>query len=280
MYALILAHHRPEGTHRRGFQEEMHEERPGLVRDVADRIGCSTYVQVHQAGRFDPVYQGVRATRSWPMTAPAEAIQGLGFEPWWAGGSFLPQPPWDVLEIFEYERDRPPMRIPETASQKEAIDRLTDDHHDRSGATIALVAETAVPAPDEGPDDPGVSVLFFLRRRTELTRAAMQRYWRDEHAPFVVSLQDALGYRAYAQMFVREETDYGKLARALGGGPAEPYDGVAHLQYADTRALAAGFVDPRTLIANARLVADEVTFADAQRSTMVVGRTHRFAVEA
>jgi hypothetical protein len=279
MYALILAHHRPEGTDRTAFQEEMRGERSGLVRDLADRSDCDTYLQVHQAGRFDPVYQGVRATRSWPMTAPAEVIQGLGLEPWWAGGSFLPQAPWDVVEIFGFERDRRPMQIPETSPQKEAVDRLAHDHHERSRTTLALVAETAVPAPDDGPGDPGVSVLFFLRRRTGMTRTEMQRYWRDEHAPFVVSLQDALGYRTYAQMFVREDAEDRELVRVLGERESgEPYDGIAHLQYRGTWALAAGFVDPRTLIANTRLVADEVTFAHAQRSTMVVGRSHRFAI--
>lgn len=282
MYKLLLAHRRPRGRDRDEFQRALRSERTGLIGELWSDLGCTDYVQLHQAGRFDPVYQGIRATRSWPFTAPAALVQGYDVRPWWTdGGSVAPGAPWDVVETLAYESRGRLLEHLQSPGGERALERLAEDQSVRCRSTDAFLVDSAVPVSgstdgsDAGTEEASTSVVFFLRRRAGSTRRAMQTYWRDDHGERVVSLRDALGYRLYEQMFVRDGDAHAPVRERLGPGPRTPYDGIARLTYADGWALGRGFFDPRTLIANTRLVADEITFADAQRSTMVVGREYR-----
>lgn len=105
----------------------------------------------------------------------------------------------------------------------------------------------------------------------------MLNYWKDSHANFFVSLQDALAYSAYDQMYVRDGEDLTQAIDVLGGSVGEPFDGVARVAYDDQWTVGRGFFSLRTQIANLKLIKDEVTFIDGGRSTLMFGAVDRFS---
>jgi uncharacterized protein (TIGR02118 family) len=101
-------------------------------------------------------------------------------------------------------------------------------------------------------------LVFALRRRPGLSRDEFQRYWREQHAPLVVSVAADLAIARYQQVHTTlDDPTYG----------GAPFDGVAELWFggAPTAGAAA---------AAARLLADEREFIDLAASPILVAREH------
>ena len=114
-----------------------------------------------------------------------------------------------------------------------------------------------------------IKVVYCLRRRGDLTPEEFGRYWREIHAPLVLSHSQALGIRRYVQV----HTDHGELTQRLAGvrGCGQPFDGVAEIWYESREALAAAGQTPEGRSALRALVEDERRFVDLAGSAIWIG---------
>ena len=69
-----------------------------------------------------------------------------------------------------------------------------------------------------------IKVTAFLTRRPGLAQEQFIQYWKDEHAPLVMSLDSFKSH-------VRHYTQQHPLNNVPGGLPIVPYDGVAELWF-------------------------------------------------
>lgn len=281
MHKVLLCHRRPSGMSRAAFQRDWHDRRRPLVLGLQSDLGFHHYTQIHQVSPWNAVYQGTRASRSWAITAPAAALDGRRVPPPWRDDrSFLPRGGWDVIETLAYPADPGPENALASRSAHEALHRLADDQATHAGHTRSLVADSRVPVPAPAASPAPISLLFFLRSWTDVPRDEMLDYWGSQHKALFVSLQEALGYREYEQMHVRSGPTPLSQIEPLGPPPSPPVAGIARITYPDLRTLALRVLSPASLVANARLVRDETTFADMQRSRLVLGREVRFSSSA
>jgi uncharacterized protein (TIGR02118 family) len=114
-----------------------------------------------------------------------------------------------------------------------------------------------------------VKLIFAVRRRTDVEPAEFHRYWRDEHAPLVRSLQPVLGIRRYVQMH-RIDTPLNDLLRASRSA-LEPFDGAAELWWDNLEALVAATSSPQGSAAGRTLLEDEARFIDLELSALWLG---------
>jgi uncharacterized protein (TIGR02118 family) len=113
-----------------------------------------------------------------------------------------------------------------------------------------------------------LKLTFCLRRLPNLTLAAFQDYWLNNHGPLVRRLQPALGMVRYVQLH-RLEGDLAAGMQRVRGAP-EPYDGVAELWWESEER----FREARsgTREAGRLLLEDEARFIDLARSPLWLGR--------
>lgn len=110
-----------------------------------------------------------------------------------------------------------------------------------------------------------IRLTFCLLRLPHLTRQEFQDYWRDQHAPLVMSHREALGFRKYVQSHTI--SDAARLPLALVRGSAGlDYDGVAQFWWDDMATLAAAGATDAGRQAGALLLEDEARFIDMARS--------------
>lgn len=111
-----------------------------------------------------------------------------------------------------------------------------------------------------------IKLVYCIRRRADLTEAAFQRYWLDEHAPKVRSVAAAIGAVRYVQ-------SHSRLPQANAGfrasrGLAEPFDGITEIWWNSPEELAAGTGTPDGLAAARLLLEDERNFIDFAASSI------------
>lgn len=277
MYKLLVCHRRAAGLSREEFQRNWRGRRSQLVLDLRPRLGFVQYGQTHQVSRWNLLYQRARASRSWIVTAPFAALDGNTVPPPWADDrSAKPTDAWDVVEELAYPSEKAAAEALTSSAGSEAIRRLAEDQSSRTHRTVSFVTETHVPARAPESPVPQVSLLFFLRSREEMTRKEMLDYWETDHEELFLSLQDAMGYREYEQMHVRSPPF---SVDPLGSRADESVDGIARITFADLWTMGLKGLHPAALLANVRLIRDETTFADLQRSTMALGREYRFKTD-
>lgn len=255
--ALLVCHRRARSIAAGDFLGPWAEERAALVARHRAALGHPDYHQIRRLSRLSLVYNAVRVSRSWPLTALISLLRGR-------------RPPtlfgnrderWDLLEVLEW---------PGPAH------RDADLHSDAGRAALAVLSQhalastrhgtvlsaervdTAPLAPDA--DAPTAVALFCLRAKPPLNREQMLADWIGRHGPLVAALRSALGYAAYAQLALRE-----------GDGDPAAFDGVALLGYPGLGSLRLGLIRPRTQLANLRLVWDETAFLDTGRSALIMG---------
>jgi len=117
-----------------------------------------------------------------------------------------------------------------------------------------------------------IKLAFVLHRRSDLSRAEFQRYWRETHAPLVARHAEALRIRRYVQLHTADHT-VNEALRASRGAP-EPCDGVAELWWDDFEALAAALATEAGRAAGQELLDDERRFIDHARSPLFVAEEH------
>lgn len=274
-YKMLLCHRRASGQSREAFHRHWREPRKELVLELQQALGFESYAQVHQYCRWNPLYQGVRFTRSRFVTNLFARLEGQQIGPKQDRRTTLEER-WDVVEELVYPSRQALVAALSATAGREAGTRLVEDQR-------PLVCRTAVMAVEVNPlirpegDFPPVTTLFFLRSRPPLDRAQMTDYWKNHHSTLFASLQDALDYSAYDQMYVRDGEDLAPVIDALGGSTGAPFDAVARVAYDDQWTLAKSFLRLRTQLANIRLIKDEVTFIDGGRSTLMLGKADRFS---
>jgi hypothetical protein len=118
--------------------------------------------------------------------------------------------------------------------------------------------------------------IYFLRARPHLGRAAMIDYWLRRHRPYVLGLQPILRFGVYDQLVARGTEALETAAAELSDAAGAQWDGVAVLGYPRMADIWRGVPNPRVQAANVGLVWDETRFADAGRSSFVLGHArHR-----
>jgi hypothetical protein len=276
MFKLLLCHRRTGEMSRHAFQAYWRDRRSQLAIKLQSRLGFVQYGQTHQISRWNLLYQGARASRSWVVTSPLAALDGTTVPPPWARDrSAKPDAAWDVVEALGYPSEQAAVAALASSAGTDALRRLADDQAPRTRRTVSVVTETHVPARDPHPPVPQVSLLFFLQSREKMTRREMLDYWETDHEELFLSLQDAMGYREYEQMHVRSPPSSVPL-ETLGTNAGASADGIARITYADLWTMGLRGLHPAALLANVRLIRDETTFADLQRSTLVLGREYQF----
>lgn len=111
-----------------------------------------------------------------------------------------------------------------------------------------------------------IKLTFALVRRAEFTRESFQAYWRNNHAPLVASVREALRIRRYVQLHSLP-LEISEPLRNSRGAP-EGYDGVAQLWWDSLDDVAATSTDPAAVEAGRVLLEDERKFIDLARSPL------------
>jgi uncharacterized protein (TIGR02118 family) len=115
-------------------------------------------------------------------------------------------------------------------------------------------------------------LVFCLRRKEGMTFEEFQRYWLESHAPLVRSLRTALpSMTRYVQSHTA--VDLTDLVRAARNTGEDPYDGVTEI-WVDLGQTVAEAATPAGTEALARLLQDELTFIDMERSNIFMTVEH------
>jgi len=109
-----------------------------------------------------------------------------------------------------------------------------------------------------------IKVSVFLTRRPDLTHEQFSQYWKEKHAPLVMSLD-------VFKTHVRQYTQQHSL-NLPEGFPLAPYDGVAELWFDDLSAVMtiSGHQDYDSIVAK-----DEGNFLDRTKTVMFVSSESR-----
>ncbi len=279
MYKVLLCHRRKKWVSHPKLHQHWLDERRPLVLGLRDALGFTRYAQLHQLPRRNFLYQGIRITRSWMVTSLFAAKQGRPI-PRISRDRHTPrEEQWDVIDQFWY-----PSRasLVESLTSRTAIgaaNQLVKDHRMLVRRTAVIIAEEFVAAADPSPNSPRITTMFCLRSPHGMTRREMLDYWGTSHKRLVLSLHGDLGFRVYNQLHVRIAPEFAPVIEILGGSVGDEFDGVAELSYRGQWDLIRGFLNIRTQIANLRLVSDEISFIDAQRSALVFGREFLFGLD-
>ena len=109
-----------------------------------------------------------------------------------------------------------------------------------------------------------ITLVFCLRRRSELDAAEFSRYWRDVHGPLVASKAAVLGIVAYRQLHAMPAEVNERAFRQRGGPTA--YDGIAELDFASFDEMREAAATPEGRAAARELLEDERRFIDHAQS--------------
>jgi uncharacterized protein (TIGR02118 family) len=111
-----------------------------------------------------------------------------------------------------------------------------------------------------------VKLVFVARRRPELSKEEFARYWFEEHAALVRSLQDTIRIRKYVQSHtILTEMNAG-FSQARGMPVTEPADGIAEAWWDSIEDMQDAFSGEEGERAGKLLVEDEGKFVDFQTS--------------
>jgi uncharacterized protein (TIGR02118 family) len=110
-----------------------------------------------------------------------------------------------------------------------------------------------------------IKVSVFLTRRSDLTHEQFSQYWKEKHAPLVMSLN-------VFKTHVRHYTQQRPLNNVPEGFPVVPYDGVAELWLDDLSSVMtiSGHQDYAAIVAK-----DEENFLDRSKTVMFVSSESR-----
>lgn len=274
-YHLFIAHRRHDHERAEDFSAWLRVERANAVVALRDRLRFDSYAQLHEYPRWNLFYKGLRLTRSALVTTWFRLKRGLSVPPGDTPATRRAEA-WSGVEVFSYPSREEMVDALSSGVGADALSTLRSSHTGHTRRSAVTAAAVVSVTPDPLPPIEQVATLFFLRALPSQDREILQNHWGTDHRALVLSVKDALGYRAYDQNLARSNEHLELIAGKLGAGVSAPYDGVATLTYTSRLAFVARFFDPRTQIANFRLVADEVGFIDEKRSSMLLGRLISF----
>ena len=105
---------------------------------------------------------------------------------------------------------------------------------------------------------------FLIRRKRDLSRADMQRYWLDKHGSLVAGHSRSLGVLRYVQVHTTDD-DHSRLP-GRRGEMEEPYDGVAEVWWESKDAMVEATRSKEGRQVDRILREDEEHFIDLTRS--------------
>ena len=269
MFKLVLCHRIQAGVGNQALHDHWRQARSALVRELQPALRYDSYGQTHQSSRLNFVYLSMLVSRSRLVTSLLATKALSQTQP--VGGNER----WDVTDEFEYSSQESLVQAIMSEAGSEAAGRLVKDQASFVRQTAVVIAEEFVDAPDPAPQPIDLRTDFFLRRRPEQTRDEMLAYWGKNHKQLFLSLQSALEYRGYNQLHVRSAPDLTTVAKRFGGSNMEEYDGVAEVCFTNQWVVVKGIFNPRTELANFKLVKNETGFIDHQRSVLVYGYHYR-----
>jgi EthD domain len=273
MYELVLCHRKKFGLGYHEFHNHWRQARSALVLELQPALGYTSYAQLHQTSRLNPLYLSILFTRSRLVTS---LLASKKLPPAQPSSRMRWEERWDVTDEFLFPSKDAMVQALMSEAGTAAARRLVEDQTPRVRRTEVVTAEQFVAAPDPAPPLMDARTVFFLRRRPEMTREEMLGYWGDSHKKTVLSLQSDLKYRAYNQLHVRSAPELAAVVHRFEGAAAEEFDGVAELCFTSQWDLVKGIFRPVTELANLKLVKDETNFVDGQRSELVLGNHYRF----
>lgn len=244
--------------------------------ELHEAIGFTRYTQVHSASRYNPIYRILLWSRSplgeaifFPTRLP-QALRSHRERP--VNGADR----WDVVDQLWFPSADALDRAFTTDQGREAADRIRRDHQVMAERTRVLIGEDRVTTRHQGPERAETKILYLLRCHRQVSPEDMQTYWGGEHRSLVLSARDQMGYRGFEQVHTGRPHTLARTAEVLGGEAGEDVQGVASLSFAGQSALVGSLVFPRRVLANRRVLADELRFLDGTRCCMIFGREHVF----
>ena len=118
-----------------------------------------------------------------------------------------------------------------------------------------------------------VTIVFCLRRRSDIARQEFLDHWSQRHAPLVRQCATALHIRRYDQSVPVESRAATVLAEVRGA--PEPFDGVATLWFDSVADMQAAGATPEGRSAAKVLLEDERRFIDLVHSPIWLAEPHR-----
>lgn len=105
-----------------------------------------------------------------------------------------------------------------------------------------------------------IKVSAFLTRRPDLTHEQFRQYWKEKHAPLVMSVDV---FRTHVRHYVQQHS----LSNVPEGIPLVPYDGIAELWLDDLSSLLtlSGHQDYASIVAK-----DEEKFLDRTKTVVLL----------
>jgi hypothetical protein len=115
-----------------------------------------------------------------------------------------------------------------------------------------------------------VKLVYCVRRRDDVPVEEFHRYWRDEHGPLVAAMREHIPMQRYVQSHLLRGEATDRLTASRGA--SEPYDGITEVWF-DADQLGAELTEDQVM-ANIRLIEDEGTFIDLERSAVFFTTEH------
>ena len=271
MFKLLLCHRRQGWFGAGRFHRHWRQRYRQLVLDLRADLGYSRYTQLHQVGRANLLYQGIRATRSRLVTGLLARSHGVELPPPSHDRAVQDAERWDVVDELWYPSRDELVAALTSERGRAAAGRLIAARAPWVRRTAIVTAEELVTSEPPPALRSVIRTVFCLRRVERMTRAAMQAHWTTSHRELVRRLGNELKFLGYDQLITGSDPELDAVIEILGGSDGASYDGIAGLSFPSQWALVKGLFSIREQRANLTLVGDEITFIDASRSSLVFG---------
>src|SRR5690606_3557571 len=222
MINILLCYRRRRGIGRSRFSAYWQADRKALVRVLQAQLGFPDYAQIRRSSRINPLYAGIRLSRSWPVAALLSLLRGSSIPPLFpqSGGA---HERWDIVETLTYPSLAAAAAALSSADGQTALARLRDDLEALVGNGAIVVADRQSVRSDEALGHPRTVTLFFLRAKPPMTAGKMLEYWSGPHRALVESLTPAMGHRIYDQLHAVRADAPAAAMEGFGGKQSDPY---------------------------------------------------------
>lgn len=119
-----------------------------------------------------------------------------------------------------------------------------------------------------------IKLVFLMRKRADVSYDAFYRHWKGEHAQLVTQHAEQLKIRRYVQSHAMAPEYLGVFRPEWDDG--QGWDGIAEVWLDSLDVLAGSRGTPHMDAIQDLLLADEATFVDLERSTLLITEEHTF----
>lgn len=141
------------------------------------------------------------------------------------------------------------------------------------GVSRSGVVPEAVRAYHGGWEEPRmVKLVYCIHRRSDVEVEAFRKYWRENHAPKVARVAEALHARRYVQSHTVDSDLNAALRDSRGASP--PYDGITEIWWDSEEVLEEAMRTDEGAEAGRLLLEDEQHFIDLKASSLFLTHEH------